>query len=459
MKKINVSDFTLRSLCESQNPPTFREMLSIAQHLEAMGADTVELPAILNEKQDCVICKTIAGALKNAVVAIPAGDTVEKLAAAWDCIKDTEKPCIQIILPVSTVQMEYTYHYKAPKMLLKIAELCKAASALCGNVELIAQDASRAEAGFVAQCCQTAQENGASAITVCDNSGVYFPEDFAALVKEIKEVSSLNVYVQPSNAINMAAACAVEAIKAGADGVKTSVCKEYLSAETLADIFRVKADTLDASSSLDITAIHNIAASIKCTSDCCSTSANDSVEVNSEQLDNSYTLADLSAYIKELGYELSDEDNGKVYNEFKRVIDKKSVINTSELEAIVASTAMQVPSTFHVSSFVVNSGNIITATAHITLEKNGESLSGVSTGDGPIDAAFQAIEQIIGHHYELDDFRINSTTKGREAVGTALIRLRADGRLYSGTGVSTDIIGACIRAYVNALNKIVYEEN
>ena len=106
---------------------------------------------------------------------------------------------------------------------------------------------------------------------------------------------------------------------------------------------------------------------------------------------------------------------------------------------------------------MVNSGNILTATAHVVLEKDGQRLSGVSVGDGPIDAAFHAIEQIIGHHYELDDFQIQSVTKGREAVGSSLIRLRAGGMLYSGNGVSTDIIGACVRAYINALNKIVYK--
>ena len=116
------------------------------------------------------------------------------------------------------------------------------------------------------------------------------------------------------------------------------------------------------------------------------------------------------------------------------------------------------PSTYHVISYVVNSGNVMTATANLTLERNGEKLSGVSTGDGPIDAAFHAIEQIIGHHYELDDFRIQAITKGREALSSSLIRLRDGGRLYSGNGISTDIVGACIRAYINALNKIVYEE-
>ena len=95
----------------------------------------------------------------------------------------------------------------------------------------------------------------------------------------------------------------------------------------------------------------------------------------------------------------------------------------------------------------------------IILKKQDELISGVSSGDGPIDSAFRAIEQIIGHHYELDDFQIKSVTEGREAMGSALVKLRSGGKLYSGNGLSTDIIGASIRAYVAALNKIAYEEN
>ena len=321
----------------------------------------------------------------------------------------------------------------------------------------MARDASRAEAGFIAACCKIAEENGATAVTVCDDSGICFPEDCAALVREIKAACGLKVYLQPSDALSMAAASAIEAIKAGADGIKTAVCAGYLSANVLADIFRAKKDTLGAEAALDHTAIHNITQKISA-GRAETAEAPDIAEAEvSAVLDASCTLADITGAVKELGYDLTDEDYGKIYEEFKRVISKKETLGARELEAIVASAAMQVPSTFHVVNYVVNSGNIITATANLTLEKDGEKLSGVSTGDGPIDAAFHAIEQIVGHHYELDDFQVQAVTKGREAVGSALIRLRAEGKLYSGNGVSTDIIGACIRAYVNALNKIVFE--
>ena len=109
---------------------------------------------------------------------------------------------------------------------------------------------------------------------------------------------------------------------------------------------------------------------------------------------------------------------------------------------------------------MVNSsgGGTLAASAQIMLDKQGKALQGISMGDGPIDAAIKALEQIIGSHFELDDFQIQSVTEGREAMGSALIKLRSGGKLYAGTGISTDIIGASIRAYVSAVNKIVFEE-
>ena len=175
-------------------------------------------------------------------------------------------------------------------------------------------------------------------------------------------------------------------------------------------------------------------------------------------LDEKDEIGEVIKVVRQLGYDLSEEDNAKVYEAFRRVVTKKHFVGTKELDAIVAGTAMQVPSTYKIVNYVINSGNIITATANILLEKDGEKKRGVGTGDGPIDAAFAAIETIIGHRYELDDFQIQTVTEGRDSMGSALIKLRANGKVYSGNGLSTDIIGASIRAYISALNKIIYEE-
>ncbi len=443
--KLQVMDLSLT--LQEMSALSFREKLLLARRLDGCGVDGLLLPQLSGEKETAVICRTIAEAL-NCTAMLPC-DSLDGVNAAWACLKNAKDPCIVISLPVSTVQMEYHYQKKADKMLVLIRSLCATASELCGKVLFLAKDASRAEAGFTAAACAAACESGAGAVAICDDSGVCFPQELAALVTEVAACGK-KVFVCPSNAMDMAAACAVEAIRAGAAGVMTGIEGAYLRPDRLAQLLRAKGASLGVETGLDVTAI---AAKLGINAPVCAPEAPAAIA-----LDETGSLADIAAAVAALGYELSDEDVGKVFSEFRRVIRKRGNIGSLELEAIIATAAMQVPSTFHVVNYVVNCGNVMTATANITLEKNGETLAGVSMGDGPIDAAFHAIESIIGHHYELDDFQIGAVTKGREAVGNALVRLRSGGKLYSGNGISTDIIGASIRAYINALHKIVYEE-
>ena len=129
-----------------------------------------------------------------------------------------------------------------------------------------------------------------------------------------------------------------------------------------------------------------------------------------------------------------------------------------ELEAIVATEALQVPPAYTDVQYVINTGSGIGAMAHMKLFLHGKLLEGISAGDGAIDAAFNSIEKATGRHFELDDFQIQAITEGREAVGETIVKLRHEGKLYSGRGISTDIVGAGIMAYINALNNIIYEE-
>ncbi len=457
MKKLFVSDTTLRVKIEDlKKAVSFREKLAICDAIIKTGVDSIELPVLSLSKEDAVVYRTIIQSVKNCQVRIPVGFSEDTFSAAIEMAKHAENAVLQVIMPTSTVVMEYTYHLKAPKMLEKIASITKKASETGYPVEFVAIDATRAEKGFVSQCVKIAFDNGANEITVCDNAGIAFPCQMGALIKEVcSAVPNAKVYTATSDKISLACACAIASIENGAVGVKTTTDGDGMRPDKFADLMRAKGDEMQFDCSLDCTSIHNTVSSIS--DDTAPVTQNKKTEGSA--IDSSASLSVIIEKIKELGYELSDEDNGKVYEEFKRVSERKGNIALSELDAIVASTAMQVPSTFHLVNYVVNSGNIITATASITMEKEGENLIGVSSGDGPVDAAFHAIEQIIGHHYELDDFQIQSITKGREAAASSLIRLIANGKLYSGSGVSTDIIGACIRAYINALNKIVYEEN
>ncbi len=457
MKKIEVSDITLKIVKEQDLSLTFKEKLLIAEKLDSANIDALELPALINSKENEIIYRTISESVKNTIVKIPVGDSIESLNYAMSCLKGAHKFCLQVVMPVSTVQMEYFYHLKAQAMQAKIVELVTEASKFCDCVEFVAKDALRAEDGFLEALALSVFEAGAKAVTICDDSGEFFPEDYVKAINNIKSNCDIKVFVQPSDALNMSASIFVECMKAGADGVKTSSIGMFLSLPVLSDIIRVKKYDLGVDCTVDSTKVKSIVCAINGV-------ASDNVdECEKENLDclitNDASIKEVGVLIKQLGYELSDSDIGKVFEEVKKLTNSKKSIDTKELETIIASTAMQVPSAYHLINYVVNSGNNIPATANIILEKDGERFTGVSTGDGPIDAAFNAIEQIIGHHYELDDFQVHAVTKGRGAVGSSILRLRANGKLFPGNGASTDIIGACIRAYINALNKIVYGEN
>ena len=461
MKKIIVSDITLKKLAKERDVALlFREKTSVAACADSIGADIIELAPVKNLREDMIIYKTIAGKIKNATLAITAGFDTESVKNAYECIKDAKKPRIIIELPVSTVQMEYTYHVKADKMLAKIVELITFAKELCEDVELSLLDATRAEIEFILTVAKEAENNGASAVTICDDAGVTLPDEMGEIVKAVKEAVSIPVFVQTSDRIGMASASAVASIKMGADGVKCAMAgSDIMLTGEFSDIISSCGAKIGAEANLNNTKIHasieELLADIK-------HEAYESEESLSEKksilLDSDSTISQVARAAAVLGYELDDKDLGNVHKALMIVCEKKDAVGAKELEALIASSAMQAPSTYHLESYTTNSSNLTGSVSQVTLVSNGETMTGVSIGDGPIDSAFRAIEQCVGHHYELDDFQVQSVTEGKEALGSALVRLRNNGKLYSGNGISTDIVAASIRAYINALNKIVYEE-
>lgn len=461
MRRINVADITLKKLAEDRAVSLlFREKSAIANCADKLGADAIELAPVKNIREDSIIYKTIAKNIQNAVLAVPVGFNTADVAVAWECVKEAKQPRLQIELPMSTIQMEYTYHVKQAKMLEKIVELTAAAKALCPDVEFSALDATRADAEFIVEAAKQAEANGATVVTVCDDAGVSTPAQIADLVAKVKAAVSIPVYVQLSDRVNMAVASAFAAIEQGADGLKCAMAgKDALLTGELSDALSICGAQIDAEVKLNSTRIH---ASIEdllsgINHDVAETSAAVS-EKKKILLDADSTLAQVAQAAVVLGYELSDVDIGNVYKALLAVCEKKGAIGAKEFEALIASSAMQAPSTYHFEAYTTTSSNISSAMTNITLKCNGEVICGVSSGDGPIDSAFRAIEQCIGHHYELDDYQVQSVTEGKEALGSALVRLRVGGKLYSGNGTSTDIIAASIRAYINALNKIVFEE-
>lgn len=466
MKTITVSDMTM-AIGTADTALTFREKTEIARSLDKMHVDVIEFSPIVNEKTDTLLIRTVAPLMQNSVISLRTGYDEASVDTAWNALSAAKKARLCVAFPLAAAQMEFVCKMKPKAVLAAIPAMIAKAKGYTADVEFRAVDATRAEYPFLISAIETAIEAGASTVTVCDTASLLIPEEMTAFLKKIKTdipaLANVRLGVECNNDLGMALACAVAAITAGADEIKCTAGNGVLPSESqIVSFMKSRGDAFGVTSGLNTAEINRITSQIEWirsgkkaeqpAAKAAAQSAPDSIA-----LDKNANIAVVADAVRALGYDLSEEDTAKVYEAFTRIAAKKPV-GTKDLEAIVATSALQVSPTYKLVSYVVNNGNIISSTAQIVLEKAGREISGVCIGDGPIDASFLAIEQIIGHHYELDEFRIQAVTEGREAMGSALVKLRTGGKLYSGNGISTDIIGASIAAYLNALNKIVYEE-
>ena len=467
MNKIRISDVTMKQTGANFSL-SFREKIEMSKLLDKLGVDVIELEAIVQSKIDSLRVKSVAAAVRESIVAVPVALNTESVQTTWNALKEAKKARLQVPAAVSPVQMEYLFHKKPEAMLAAIRDTIAECVKLCPDTEFIADDATRSDTAFLYEAIRTAIAAGAKTVTICDTAGAMLPNEFTAFIRalyeNVPELKTVVLGVSCSDQLSMADSCAFAAIRYGAGEIKAAAWRlDNVSLPNVAKVLNAKGEYYNAACSVRTTSMKRITDQIgwMCRTGRSETSPFD----NGVREDNEgiYLTAhdDLTAVLKvaaTLGYDLSEEDGANVYAAFKEIAARREKVTARELDAIVASAAMQVPAAYTLESFVVTAGNTISATANVRLIRDGKPCAGVSLGDGPIDAAFLAIEQITGHHYELDDFQIQSVTEGREAMGQTIVKLRSSGKVYSGRGLSTDIVGSGILAYINALNKIVYEE-
>ena len=465
MKQIRISDATMKQTSEDFSL-SFKEKIEFSKLLDKLGVDVIELEGISNARIDSLRIKSIAAAVTDSAIAVPVEMNDESIEMTWCALKQARRPILQVYAPTSSVQIEYLFHKKPDALIEAIKKTVRGCAALCPEVEFIAGDATRSDADFLTTALKSAIEAGATTVTLSDTAGTMFPDELAAFIRAqyeaLPELKGVALGICTSNAISMADACAVAAVTAGASQICAAAYPMGgASVANLARIFAAKSDALAATTGIRTAQLGRIIAQAERICNPAKGRASAAGTADSESdvyLTAHDNLEAVTLAVSKLGYDLSEEDSVKVYNAFSEIAQKKERVGLKELDAIVASSAMQVPSTYKLDTYVITSGNTISATAHIKLTKNGTPVEGVYIGDGSIDAAFQAIEKITGCHYELDDFQLQAVTEGREAMGQTVVKLRSGARVYSGRGISTDIVGAGIQAYLSALNKIIYEE-
>ena len=467
-KNVRITDCTLR---QNNHLPalSFREKLELCRLIDRLNVDMIEMEEIRQVKIDSLLIKSVCSAVTNAGIAVPVSLNQESVHTAWEALKTAaDRARLQVPAPVSSVQMEYLLHMKPAAVLSAVTETIRKCREYTKNVEFIAEDATRSDGAFLRKIVAAAAEAGANTITVCDTAGSMLPEEagafVSALINDVPELKEVIVGFSCTDQMKLADACAVSAVQCGIREIKAaSFQTDAVSLMNIVRILDLKKSMFGISCMVSTERIRSMTGQIETL---CRTGLSRSLPSGqqNEKNENGIMLSthdsaeSVRKAVEKLGYDLTPDDMEKVWSCFSEIAEKKDLISLRELDAIVAAEAMQVPPVYHDIQYVINTGNTISAMAHMKLMYHDKQIEGIASGDGSIDAAFNSIEKATGRHFELDDFQIQAISEGREAVGETIVKLRHEGKLYSGRGISTDIVGAGIMAYLNALNKIVYEE-
>ena len=465
-REVRVSDITMKQ-SDAANVLSFKEKLELAKLIDRVGAAVIEIEGIEHPKIDALRIKSIAAALKNSTLAVPVKLEKENADAVWNALQGAKSPRLQVVAAVSPMQMEYIYHKKPAAMLEAIREMVRYCAGKTANVEFVADDAARSDEAFLYQALDAAVAAGAKTVTLCDAAGNMLPEEFGAFaaktIENVPALKTVTLGVACNNTLYMADSCLIAAVAAGARELKAaSHPQNAASLAAVAKILSDRGERFGVYTTVHTVEMKRLGQQIdsifrgekgKAAEE---TADKNGIEnlVLSQHDDKEAVLKAAAA----IGYGLSEEDGEAVWMAFRSISQRREQIDARELDAIVAAAAMQVPPTYLLKSYAITTGNLTKAMATVVLVRDEMELEGVALGDGPVDAVFMALEEAVGTHYELDEFQIRAVTEGRGAMGETVVRLVSGSKLYGGRGISTDIVGASIFAYLSALNKIAYEE-
>jgi 2-isopropylmalate synthase len=499
---VRIFDTTLRDGEQSPGMSmNLREKIEMARQLERMGVDIIEAGFAISSPGDFESVKTISGAVKDCVVASLARASKEDIDRAWDAVKDAANPRIHLFLATSQLHMKYKLQMSPDEVYEQAVAMTRHAKSYTSDVEFSAEDATRSDMDFLARVCEGVIEAGATTVNLPDTVGYTTPEENYIFFTDIRgrapSLDGITISTHCHNDLGLGVANTLAAIRAGVNQVECTVNgigerAGNAAMEEIVMALHVRRDEYGATTNIDTTEItrsSNLLSSItgvkvqpnkaivgenafaheagihqhgvlqKAETYEIMTPESVGLKTNNLVLGKHSGKHAFGERVKSLGYELTPDELADAFAKFKILADKKKSVYDKDIEAIVSKEAVQVPKTFTLGGFVATNGSDIAATAEVTLVKDGKAITKSGQGSGPIDAAFEAIDLIIGRDIPLDDFQLDSVTEGEDAQGDAtVIVIGDDGARYSGRGLSTDIVEASIRAYVNAVNKMYYAE-
>ena len=511
--RVLIFDTTLRDGEQSPGASlNLEEKLAIAHQLARLGVDVIEAGFPYSSPGDFSAVKRIAeqvGGNDGPIICGLARASKGDIKACADALAPAPQKRIHTFIATSDIHLEHKLKKTRKEVLEIVPEMVKYARTFVDDVEFSCEDAARSDPDFLYQVIEAAISAGAGTINIPDTVGYTTPSEFGELISSInKNVSNINesvLSVHGHNDLGLAVANFLEAIKNGARQLECTIngigeragnasLEELVMALHVRRKYFNKFLGREIDSPTPITAVRT--EEITKTSRLVSNLTGMVVQPNKAIVganafahesgihqdgvlknrltyeivdartvglsDNRISLGKLSgrsavrARFEELGYDLSREDLNEAFARFKDLADRKRDITDRDLEAIVSEQVQQPEASFQLHLVQVSCGNTLKPTATVTLENiNGHQETTVSVGTGPVDAVCRALDSLASIPNELVEFSVKSVTEGIDAMGEVTIRLRKDGKLYSGHSADTDVVVAAAQAYVNALNRLV----
>ncbi len=497
-RTVKIFDTTLRD--GEQSPGcsmNLGEKLEVAKELEAMGVDIIEAGFAIASPGDAAAIASIADIVKSSTICSLARCVEKDIDAAWNAIRKANSARIHVFLATSPLHMQYKLQMTPDQVIERIAHHVAYAKQYCSDIEFSAEDACRSDLDFLCRALETAIKAGATTLNIPDTVGYMIPEEIFSRIKYVREhtegIENCTISCHCHNDLGMAVANSLAAVQAGADQIECTINgigerAGNASMEECVMALNTRKPYFEVGCNIQTKQIYRASRMIQTITGVPVAPTKPIVGANAFAHESGIhqhgVLANKETYeimtpesvgipqneivlgkhsgrhafeerLKDLGYTLDQAKLDKVFDKFKALADKKKTIKDRDLEALIGVAPVSGAERYTLKSFVINSGNTITSTAVIALQKGDEVFERVAADAGPINAAYRAVNKIVGHDIVLEDYSLKALTEGEDAQCEAVVKLTIDGgkEFVTGRGVSTDIVEASIKSYINGINR------
>ena len=499
---IKIFDTTLRD--GEQTPGVslnVQEKLEIAKHLAKLNVGVIEAGFPIASNGDFDAVQAVAANIKGPVIAGLARASKLDIDRAWGALQGAEKPRIHTFIATSPVHMKYKLNMEPDAVLKTAIESVEYARSLCNDVEFSAEDASRTDLDFLVKITEAVIKAGATTVNIPDTVGYTTPAEYAliiqTLMKNVRGIDNTVISVHCHNDLGLAVANSLAAIQSGARQIECTIngLGERAGNAALEELVMALATRRDIYPFTTGINTENIYRASRLVSSLSGVSVQPNKAIVGEnafahesgihqhgvmQERTTYEIMDpksigLSANtivlgkhsgrhafknkVEVLGYQLSDEELTKAFKRFKDLADKKKELLDADIEAIINSETFTVPEAVKLDYIHFISGNKVVSTATVRMYMDGIMHEEASCGNGPVDAAFRTIDKITGMQLTLCDYQLHASTGGKDALGEVTVKVEHEGQYFGGRGASTDVLEASTKAYLNAVNRILYEKS